>query len=220
MARYYEEAWRKENSVTYNTDTTRRAQDHPDPEPVPRLRGRDTTRILRKLDDEDLEKWKQKTEDWCAIWKRTRCRVNTTKLPEWIISYNTAHMSIGRANLISEKLEGSIVCIQSTCRENEDKVILERNRKHHTYHFPQPVRKNTREKVKAGVAIMIPTYITHLVESVVAPTDVELIGRIGYIRLKDDKIDTTIITILYTALWKGKIWNSQKKYGIGWKNAL
>ena len=79
--------------------------------------------------------------------------------------------------------------------ENEDKVILERNKNHHTYHFPQPVRGSTRDKIKAGVAIMIPNTVTHLVESVVAPTDIEMIGRAGYIRLKDNKIDTTIITI-------------------------
>ena len=42
---------------------------------------------------------------------------------------------------------------------------------------------------------MIPNTVTHMVESVVTPTDTEIIGRAGYVRLKNEKTDTTIITI-------------------------
>ena len=219
MAEYFEAAWKRENSILSSTGDAR-LPDQPGPvggAPRGHTNTTNTTATLRKLDDEDIDKWKRKTENWCEIWKRTRCRQHTGRFPEWIVSYNTAHMSIGRANTISGKLEESIVCIQSTCRENEDKVILERNKKHHTYHFPQPNRSSTREKIRAGVAIVVPNTVTHMVESVVTPTDIETIGRAGYVRLKSDKIDTTIITI-YCPI-EGQNIELTENYGIGLKNA-
>ncbi len=92
------------------------------------------------------------------------------------VTYNAAHMGVGRSHQISSKFIGKTVAIQRTKRKSNEHVLFERTRHHVVFHFPNQGQKHNDA---AGAAIMIPKEDMEMEHTIGYSTDMEIKGRGG-----------------------------------------
>ena len=147
---------------------------------------------------DDLNKWKRLSDKWYEVWKIGRAKKWNGLTSNKVTTYNAAHMSLSRAKKIAIHMRNRMVLIQSTGRENEDKVFLEELGTHNCYQFPQLNKTNCKEQINTGCAILIPPVKVSLIESIGVPNCPTLIGRAGYVRIVlKRKFDFTYITAYF-----------------------